>query len=82
MQSSVESRMGDLGNRIKETRDVDMIVRVPPGVIQAINNTIMDKAPSGAMELLNQRIDDLTQISYTDQVNSADLRFLQVTRES
>ena len=42
----------------------------------------MDKAPSGAMELLNQQIDDLTQISYTDQVNSADLRFLQVTIES
>ena len=58
-------------NRIEETRNVDMNAGIPRRVIQSSNNTI-------AVELINQRIDDLTQVSCTsctDQALSADLRF-------
>ena len=54
-------------NRIEETRNVDMNAGIPRRVIQSSNNTI-------AVELINQRIDDLTQVSCTDQALSADLR--------
>ena len=62
-------------NRIEETRNVDMNAAIPRRVIQSLNNTIMGKAPSIAVELINQPIDDLTQVSCTDQARSADIRF-------
>ena len=74
IQSSMENRMEELGNIIEETRDVDMNAGVPPGVIQSLSNTLMGGALSVAIELLNQQVDNLTQISCTDQAFSADLR--------
>ena len=46
MQSSVESRMGELGDRVEEIRDMDINSIIPSGVIHSLNNTIMDGAPS------------------------------------
>ena len=40
----------------------------------AMANTNMDGAPSVAVELLSQKIDDLTQVICTEQIISSDLR--------
>ena len=66
--------MRELGNRIEETGDLDMSAGIPSGVIQSLKDTIMGGAPSVAIELINQRVDDLTQVSYTDQALSINLR--------
>ena len=66
--------MRELGNRIEETGDLDMSAGIPSGVIQSLSNTIMGGAPSVAIELLNQRVNDLTQISCTNQALSANHR--------
>ena len=72
--SSVESRMGGLGNRIEEIRNFDMNARIPPGVIQSLNNTIMDGAPSIAVELLSLRKDELTQEICIERIINTDFR--------
>ena len=74
MQSYVESRMGELGDRINEIRDTDMNSSIPPSVIYSLSNTIMDGAPSIAVELLSQQIDELTQVICTKRIINTDLR--------
>ena len=66
MQSSVESRMGELEERINEIRDSGINFGIPPGVIQSLSDTIMYRAPSTAVELLSQRIDEFTQVICTE----------------
>ena len=74
LQPSMHNRMGELGNRTEETRGVNMDAGIPWGVIQSLNNTILGGARSAAIELLSQQVNDLTQVSCTDQALSADLR--------
>ena len=62
VQSSVENRMRELGNRIEEIRGVDINAGISHGVIQSLSNTLMGGAPSIAIELLNQQLDDLTKL--------------------
>ena len=52
-----------------------MNAEIPNEVIHSLNNTIVSGTPSRAVELLNQRVNELTQVSCTDQAMSADLRF-------
>ena len=55
MQSSVESRMGELGDRINDIRVAYVNSSgIPPGVIHSQSKTIMDGALSTAVELLSQ----------------------------
>ena len=51
-----------------------MNARIPPGAIQSLSNTIMEGVLSVAVELLSQRIDELTQVICTEQIISTDLR--------
>ena len=74
MITSVEKRIGELGERMNELRDANMNSSIPPSVIHSLNNTIIDGAPSTAVEFLSQQIDELTQVIYTKKVISADLR--------
>ena len=74
MQSSVEGRMGELEERINEIRDSDMNSGITPGVIQSLSDMIMNGAPSTAVELLSQQIDELTHGICTERVLTADLR--------
>ena len=48
MQSSVMDGMEELGERINEIRDSDMISSIPPSVIQSLSDTIMDGALKSA----------------------------------
>ena len=73
IQSSVESRMGELGERMNEIRDADLNTSIPPGVDHSLSNTIMDGELS-AVELLSQRIDELTHVICSERVVTADLR--------
>ena len=57
MQSSVERGMGELGERINEIRDSDMNFVIPLSVIHSLSVRIMDGAPSIAVKLLSQQID-------------------------
>ena len=66
--------MGELGERMNEIRDANMNSSIPPSVIHSLNNTIIDGAPSTAVEFLSQRIDELTQVICSERVISADLR--------
>ena len=45
-----------------------------PGIIQTLIITIMNRAPSSTVEWLSQQIEDLTQIIYSEQIVSADLK--------
>ena len=59
---------------MEELRSVDVSAGIPQGVIRSLNNTIMDGSPSVTMEVLNQRIDDLTQDNCNDQFMSTGIR--------
>ena len=53
MESSVESRMGELEERIKEIRDSNLNADIPPNAIHSLSDVIMEGAPSTVMELLS-----------------------------
>ena len=72
--SSVENRIGELGERMNEVRVANTNSAIPPSVIQSLNNTIMDGAPSSTVECSGQRIEELTQVICTKRVISANLR--------
>ena len=63
--SSVENRIGELGERMNEVRVANMYSSIPLSVIHSLNNTIIDGAPSSALECLSQQIEELTQVIYS-----------------
>ena len=62
MQSSVESRMGELEERINEIRESNLNADVPPNVIHSLSDVIMEGAPSTVMELLSKGLKDYLKL--------------------
>ena len=62
IESSVESRMGELEERINEIRESNLNADVPPNVIHSLSDVIMEGAPSTVMELLSKGLKDYLKL--------------------
>ena len=58
-------------NTIKES---NLNEAIPPDVIHSLNNMIMEGAPASIMEVLSQRVEELTQVICTEWVAKGEMR--------
>ena len=58
-------------NTIKES---NLNEAIPPDVIHSLNNMIMEGAPASIVEVLSQRVEELTQVICTEWVAKGEMR--------
>ena len=74
LESSVQSKIGELEERIHEIRESYLNADVPPNVIHFLSDVIMEGALSTVMELLSQWVEELSQVICTGRFVNSEMR--------
>ena len=74
LESSVQSKIGELEERIHEIRESYLNADVPPNVIHFLSDVIMEGALSTVMELLSQWVEELSQVICTGRFVNDEMR--------
>ena len=74
VESSVESKMGELEERINEIRESNLNADVPPNVIHSLNDMIIEGALSTVLEFLSQRVEELSLVICSGQFVNDEMR--------
>ena len=76
--SSVEERMREFKTWIYEVRQSNMDTGIPIEIVNSLNEIIQEGAPSVAVEIMLQQVQELSQGIQNDQQATYDLRDLVV----
>ena len=72
--SSVESKMGELEERMEDIKESNMNADIPSNVVNSLNDIIMEGAPSSIVDVLRWQVNDLTEVVCIEQFTTDDLR--------
>ena len=76
--SSVEERMKEFETWINTVRQSNMDTGTPMEIVNSLNEIIQEGAPSIAVEVMQQQVQELSREIQDDQQNTDDLRELLV----
>ena len=63
-----------MDNKLQRIMELGLNSRVPPRMVNNVNSTIIQGAPTTVLECVSQEIEELSQTRYTDKVLTEDLR--------
>ena len=76
--SFVEERIREFEDRMKELRQSNVNTEVPSDIVNSLNDIIMEGAPSTIIEVIRQKIEELSQVVRTDQFAIDGLRNVMI----
>ena len=78
VMSFVEERMREFKARMNDFKQSNMNVEVPLNIVNSLNDIIMEGAPSTIIEVIRQKIEELSQVVRTDQFAIDGLRNVMI----
>ena len=70
----MQHRLAELDNKLQRIKELGLNSRVPPRMVNNVNSTIIQGAPTTVLECVSQEIEELSQTRYTDRALTEDLR--------
>ena len=74
VELTVQHRLAEMDNKLQRIMELGLNSRVPPRMVNNVNSTIIQGAPTTVLECVSQEIEELSQTRYTDRALTEDLR--------